>query len=313
MASYTQLNVQQIDHLAKLYDLTVDSYRPMEGGAANSSYLLETTQGTYVLTVYEDKSTTQVENMGKTLRHLARHDFPTAALVAATGGEAAVEYKCKPVLVKEYLKGRVMKKMEPGMLAQVGAALARLHQLPAPDHLSQKHPYGLEQFSTFLGLDIDPRYDAWLSQRLAYLEGNTPTDLHRALIHGDLFYDNVLFLDGKIRAIIDFEEACYYYKVFDLGMALLGICGLDGSLNLEKAKALIAGYLGGGELQETERNALQLMVETAAVATACWRFWKYNLHDPTPERAGKHWEMAGFADQVHAMPRDKFMAGVFES
>lgn len=197
------------------------------------------------------------------------------------------------------------------MLAQIGGALARLHQIPSPEYLRTQHPYGLEVFPTFIGLNIDADFDAWLSKRLAYLKEHTHTNLPRTLIHGDLFYDNVLFYNGKLKAMIDFEEVCNYYKVFDLGMAFLGICTVDGKLNLEHAHAILSGYLDIGNLGETERNTLQLMTETAAVATACWRFWKYNLHDPTPERAQTHWEMAGIADHVRAISEDEFMTGVF--
>jgi homoserine kinase type II len=131
------------------------------------------------------------------------------------------------------------------------------------------------------------------------------------LIHGDLFYDNVLFHNRKFKAMIDFEEICNYCKVFDLGMALMSICAADGKLNLENACALVKGYLDNGKLEEAERNALQLMVETAAVATSCWRFWKYNIHDPTPERAQTHWEMAQFAEHVRAIPKEDFTSQVF--
>ena len=65
--------------------------------------------------------------------------------------------------VKEYIDGQVIKHMHADMLAQVGTVLARLHQIPAPDYLSRVHPYGLENFPSFIGLDIDAEFDAWLS------------------------------------------------------------------------------------------------------------------------------------------------------
>lgn len=311
MARYTQLNTQQINRLAKLYNLSIDSYQPMEGGAANSSYLLTSAQGRYVLTVYEDQQLKQVTMIGKTLWHLAKHKFSTVVIVPTIEGDAAVLHAGKPVLVKEYIQGKVVQHMDDRMLAQVGAALAQLHQIPSPDYLTRQHPYGLELFSTFLGLDIDPEYDAWLSERTGFLEEHTPTNLPKALIHGDLFYDNVLFHGRSFKAIIDFEEVCFYHKVFDLGMALLGICSADGNLDMEMARTLMAGYLGDGNMGDLERETLQLMLETAAVATSCWRFRKYNLDNPTPDRKRKHWEMAHFADYVHSIDKGEFMAAVF--
>ena len=311
MAKYTQLNQKQIVQLARQYGISVESARPMEGGAANSSYLIHAGQRKYVLTVYEDKTIPQVVEMGQLLRELEKYSFPTVVALQTTSGDLVAEHEGKPVLVKEYIHGQVIKNMEEDMLAQVGNALARLHQIPAPDNLRREHPYGLETFSTFIGLDIDAKFDAWLSDRMIYLNENTPDDLPRALIHGDMFYDNVLFDDRKLKAIIDFEEVCTYYRIFDLGMALLGICALDGKLDLVKGRALISGYLGRSNLEESEKDVLQLMTETAAVATSCWRFWKYNVHDLTPERAQKHWDMARIANHIHDIPKDQFTAAVF--
>ena len=64
----------------------------------------------------------------------------------------------------------------------------------------------------------------------------------KGLIPGDIFFDNVLFRNENIQAIIDFVEACHYYFVFDLGMSTLGLCRTDGEIDLTKTRALIEGY-----------------------------------------------------------------------
>jgi len=311
MARYSVLVPQQIEYLAGLYDLKIDSYRPMEGGAANSSFLIQAQDGKYVLTVYEDKTMDEVAAMGRILWELEKHRFPTVVVVPTAKGDVGIELEGKPLLVKKFIPGRVEEKLDEAMLFQIGVSMAQLHQIPAPGYSSRQHPYGPEMISQFIGLDLDAEFDSWLSERRDFIEENYPDDLPRALIHGDLFYDNVLFQDGKLKAIIDFEEVCHYFGVFDVGMALVGLYAQDGKFDLSDAHALVAGYLNQGRLDESEKNALQLMVESAAVATSCWRYWKYNYHDPTPERATKHWEMAAFADRVRRIDQERFVEEVF--
>ena len=52
--------------------------------------------------------------------------------------------------------------------------------------------------------DINPEFEAWATRRMAYLEQRIPPGLPQGLIHGDVFYDNVLFEGQKLAAIIDF-------------------------------------------------------------------------------------------------------------
>ena len=113
--------------------------------------------------------------------------------------------------------------------------------------------------------------------------------------------------------IIDFEEACRYYNVFDLGMGVLGLCAEGTKVNLAKARALGIGYQKIQSLTEQEKECLQLFSEYAAIATAYWRFWKFNIHTPIAEKSDKHWEMAAIARNISAIPKARFMEAVFNS
>ena len=49
------------------------------------------------------------------------------------------------------------------------------------------------------------------SELVTYLEEHIKADLPQGLIHGDLYYDNVLVEGKQLKAIIDFGEACRYF------------------------------------------------------------------------------------------------------
>ena len=119
------------------------------------------------------------------------------------------------------LKCVVVEKLDEDMICQVGAAMASLHEIQSPDYLPGQHAYGLETFLRVMDKGINLEYENWLGQRYDFLMGTIPSGLPRGFIHGDVFYDNVLFDGKKFKALIDFEEACQYYKVFDLGMAVV--------------------------------------------------------------------------------------------
>lgn len=302
MARYADLGRHEVRGLADQYGLILDGFKPIEGGAGNSSYLLQSQQGDYVLTVFDDKSREDVDRLGRLLLLLEEHDFPATRLLQPDQGGMTTMYGDKPVMLKEYIAGDVCRDLSLPMLSQAGAWMATLHQLEIPDHLVEReHPYGLQLFGSVIGRNIDPSYESWLAGQITYLTENIPADLPRGFIHGDLFYDNLLFEGDEFRAIIDFEEACLYFKAFGLGMGIVGTCRGDTKVVPEKAAALVAGYQEVRVLEEEEKRTLLLFAEYAATATSYWRYWKYNIHSPIAKDADKHWQMVRLAQEFREM------------
>ncbi len=309
MARYIELGKDEIFTLAIQYGLMLQEFAPIEGGAGNTSYLLQSRQGEYVLTLFDDKSRAEVDRLGRLLLLLEENDFPTTRLLPPMQGGVTVMHGDNPVMVKHYISGVVCWNLDLPMLSQAGAKMAALHQLAVPHQLLEpNHSYGLQLFENVIGADIDSRYESWLAGQIAYLTQKIPTDAPQGFIHGDLFYDNLLFNGDEFKAIIDFEEACYYYKAFDLGMGVVGMCSDDATIAPAKARALVSGYQSVRKLEEVEMMALPLFCEYAATATSCWRYWKYNIQTPIAKNAAKHWEMVRLAQAIRGMD-----AGIFEN
>ncbi|MFT4927040.1 MAG: homoserine kinase type II [Phenylobacterium sp.] len=323
MAAYTQLNQQDIQFLADKYDLNIVEFEPLEGGNGNSSYLLKTQQARYVLTVCDDKTFDDVFKMGQLLLLLEAQDMPCNRLISPLNSEVLTTFATsngvKPVMLKDYIEGQVIEQLDETMLFQVGKQAARLNLIAPPDYLPTNHPYGRQLFPKVIGLNIDAAYESWLGAEVDYLEQHIDADLPRGLIHGDLFYDNLLFdavpaqSDESVgfKAIIDFEEACHYQLIFELGMGILGACVNDGKVDLAKARALVNGYQQIRPLALIEKQSLQLFVRYATVATSYWRFNKYNIEEVGTDRAEHHWQMVEIAEGVSDMPKEHFYNAIF--
>jgi len=310
MAQYTILQAGQINEIATNYGLSINNFNPIKGGNANSSFLLHTADGKFVLTLFNDKSLSEMSSIAVLLQLFELYDFPTTQLYPASNGDAFISYLDKPVLLKKYIEGQVCNELNNTMLQQVGNALARLHQIPPPENIRCEHPYGMQLFGTAVSKNIDPDFELWLAGRISELEKSITVTLPRAIIHGDLFYDNILFLNDKLTAIIDFEDACNYYRIFDLGMAIVGLCNNKNTIDMDKARALVAAYQQIQALEINERNALQLFTIYAATATAYWRYWNYNIQNPVQHLTHKNWEMVHLANYIQDIPHKKFMEAV---
>jgi homoserine kinase type II len=310
MVQYITLQDEHIQEISNIYNQSIIDYQSIEAGAGNTNYVLRTVTGQYILTIFEIEYR-RVVNLSKLMQWLEAHDFPASQIQKSTAGELVTRWRGKPMLLKHFIPGRVVENLDSGMLAHVGAAVAQLHAIPAPEFLPTNHPYGFETFSFLLDKEIDIDYEAWLAERMTSLTRTIKLDLPRGLIHGDVFYDNILFEGQNLTAIIDFEEACYDFNVFDLGMAIVGTCLNVGEINLAKTSALVQGYQNHRVLTYLEKETLKSFVEYAAIATSSWRFWKYNIDTPLESLGGKHWEMVAIAERVNAFPNQEFVRAVF--
>lgn len=312
MTRFTNLHDEDIIAINQHHGLSILDIQPMVGGRENSSFLASTRDRKFVITVFNDKSLPYVSRLEKLLQHLARKNYPTTRIVSPGGEKNAVMVISeRPVLVKEFIPGAVCIDLDHNMLSQVGEAMAELHQISPPDFLPKKHSYGIQQFSSIENGNIDRAYEQWLDERSEFLNEALNANLPRCLIHGDLFSDNVIFEEQNLAAIIDFEEACHYYRVFDIGMGIVGLCADAGIINLANSQAFVRSYQQRQALEVEEINYLQLFVEYAAVATSYWRFWKYNIDDPDPDKSKLHLQMVEVAKQVNSIRSDEFRAAIF--
>ena len=106
---------------------------------------------------------------------------------------------------------------------------------------------------------------------------------------------------------MDFEEASYYYRVFDIGMMIVGTCFNENQLCLSKARALLAGYQSKTILEPYEAETLQLFTAYAAAGTAFWRHMNYNFINYDKDMTEHYKTMQDFADQALAFSAEDFI------
>lgn len=312
MASYTQLSATEINGLAGFFRIgEVASFSPLEGGSANSSYIIKTTDNVYVLSVCDEKTHQDVEVLSRLLGLLEEYNFPTTKIVRSTNGTKVATILGKPVFLKRFIDGKVCDDLTPGMLVQLGESIADLHKIPVQDYLPASFPYGVDFFSDVTSSSLDTQFSEWLDRKKSEITSAFHPDLPRGLVHGDIFYDNVLFSGNRLAAIIDFEEACNYYLIFDIGMCAVGTCTDEGRISLPKIKALISGYQNKRKLSGLEKASLQTFIQYGAVATSFWRFKQYHFINPDREKSNQFRAMFDLANEVASIPPAEFNESVF--
>jgi homoserine kinase type II len=313
MATYTPIDDVRLEKILCQYDLgPLVSVNALKGGQANSSFKLVTEQGSFVISICDEKRPAEVRTLTRVLDLLEEHHFPTTRVIKAMDGRAVVDLEGKPVFVKTYIEGAVPDRVDDGMIHQVGRQLARLHRIPAPDDIPRQFAYGWERFHEIIDAATPHAgYRQWLMGKRDYLRHAMVSRLPQSMVHGDLFYDNTLFDGDRLVAILDFEEVCLYDRAFDIGMCLVGFCARDDAVSLERFRALAAGYESETLLTAEERRQLQPLAVLGAAATSFWRFRQYNIIFPGSDLSETYLDMSRFADQLQAYSPKAFEAAVF--
>ena len=307
MALYARLDRAAIESLARQFGIDdITGFSVMDGGSENSNYCIETNSGKYVLTLCDQKSLKQATDLVSLLVHLADHGIRTSRVVMPLEGPDVILHDQKPVMLKRHVDGGITANLSGNLLLQLGEEMARLHEIPVPSYLPESFPYGRSYFLEVMDSNLEHSYINWLSEKNSYLQKRIPQNLPMTLIHGDVFFDNLIVQGDQLMAIIDFEEACHYYRSFDLGMAIVGTCRDRQGICFEKARRFIRGYQNIVTLQSVERECLQAFAVYAAVATSFWRFRHYHMRRPEPHLYDRHVEMQTLADTISEYPESSF-------
>lgn len=286
---------------------TIDSFRLLSGGSENSNYRVKTPNGDYVVTISEQKSLDDANELASLLEYLEVNNFSSSKIVKTTDKEAITLWNSKPVMVKEYLDGDIVNDLSLLLLTSLGEQLASLHLLPAPDYLPKTLSYGVEKFDEIKAYTPDSDFFKWLKKTQAYIESFISEELPYAMIHSDIFSDNIIVSkNGKVATIMDFEEATYYYRLFDLGMMIVGTCCDADGVSLDKAKSLLTGYQKHITLVESEAKALQAFTAYGAAATAFWRHQNFNYVNVDEKMKDHYQAMQNIAINVLKIPSDEF-------
>ncbi|HUO92727.1 MAG TPA: homoserine kinase [Rhizomicrobium sp.] len=289
MAVYTDVAFEDLERLLGDYAIgDAKSFKGIAEGVENSNFLLQTTTGDYILTLYEKRvSAGDLPFFLGLLDHLAMRGIPCPLPVHTKAGARWTELNGRPAAVLTYLDGLSLRRPEASHCAAVGTALADLHEagrdfsLVRPNALSLKGWHALAEATIGEADGVQKGLAALITSSLAGLDAAWPGGLPSGVIHADLFPDNVLFLHDKVSGLIDFYFACNDAYAYDLAVMLNAWCFEDdGSYNVTKGRALVNAYAARRALSQGEYEALPLLARGAALRFLLTRLFDWLRRDP---------------------------------
>jgi homoserine kinase type II len=274
MAVYTEVSDEELSSFIASYGLgELLSFKGIAEGVENTNYIIHTTRGPFILTLYEKRvSSGDLPFFLGLMEHLAARGVSCPPPVRDLEGRNVKELAGRPAALVTFLEGFWVRRPKPSHCAAVGRALAQLHMGGEGFALKRANALGLSGWRPLYELvadkaaQISPGLDKLIEHELDAIEASWPKGLIEGVIHADLFPDNVFFLGEKLSGLIDFYFACNDALAYDLAVCLNAWCfEKDLSFNITKGQALLRGYEEIRLLSRPEREAMPMLARGAAL------------------------------------------------
>lgn len=296
MSVFTTVTAPQLETWLQHYALgTLVELRGIAAGIENTNYFVTTTQGRYVLTLFEKLTARELPFYLNLMSHLARAGVPCPAPQPNREGTLLGELNGKPASLVSRLEGADITAPSEADCAEVGRVLAGMHLAGQTYGMHMDNPRGPAWWRA-VEPEILPFLDAenaaLLHSEIRWQATHDFSALPSGPIHADLFRDNILFLNGKIAGMIDFYFACTSYWLYDVAITVNDWClTASHTLDAARTRALLDAYHSVRPFTGPEQTAWLPLLRAGAL-----RFWVSRLYDFHRPRAG---EMTHAKDPSH--------------
>jgi len=288
MSVFTPVSREQLDAFLDGFEVgRLIDVQGIEGGSENSNFFVSCTGGEFVLTLVERGDPQGLPFIVELLDCLHRAELSVPYAVTDRQGVALHQLNGKPAMLQPRLAGRHVERPDAAHCEAVGRWLAQMHAATAASSLERTSERGLAWMQDHLprlsarqSANLESLLQALLDRIVAWRQQSP--DLPRAVLHADLFRDNVMFDGHHLSGVIDFYNAASGWALYDVAIAVNDWC-LDetGGLEPRLTRNLLAGYASLRRFTPAEQECWPDMLRLAAL-----RFW-LSRHIAAEQHAGQ--------------------------
>ena len=296
MAVYTKLSKEDIIFILSDYQIgNLIEFQGIQDGIENTNYFIKTKKGKFILTIFENRVNSQdIPYFINLMKFLNQNNFISPEPLENKEGKILNKFKTKKFILVNFLEGKPKVKITPNDCYLIGDLIGNLQNKSRYCDLIRKNSLSLEDCEKIfqdcknsvsekeINILRDGLYDLIEDSLKDCLE-KWPTHLPKGIIHGDLFPDNVFFLNNKVSGVIDFYFSCVDIKIYEIAIVINAWCfDQHNTLNIEKVKNLIKGFTLHNNLTKDELFFLNILAKGASLRFLITRLFDwYN----TPENS----------------------------
>ncbi len=313
MVVKTALTHDEFVKILSLYDLgAFTQSEAIQQGTIQTNYVIQTTQGKFVLRYYENRSKESVLFESDLLAYLTERHYPSPTQVKNTQGAYVGMYRHKPYVIFEFIEGQPIEHPTAHhwqQLVQKAAELQRLTQDFRSRYTPHRWNYDSDLCRTLARaeatrINTKSARDklAWLARELTTLD--LPSSLPKGICHCDFHFSNVLFQGDELAALLDFDDANYTFLQFDL-VGLIEYWAWPHTLDIldvAKARGVVQEYMRHRPFPLIEQQHLYDVYKLSILFDCVWYFGRGSADDFKEKRK---------IEALNSLGRQKFFDALF--
>jgi homoserine kinase type II len=286
VAVYTHVSAEALAAFLTRYDVgDLISAKGIAEGVENSNYLVDTTKGRFILTLYEKR--VEVDDLPfffALLDHLATRGNPVPPAIKDRAGVTIQTLEGRPACLIQFLPGVSLSHPTAAQALAAGEAMGRMHAAVADFPNTRPNSMGIDTWQPLLercGRSLD-EIAPGLYDDLAFAIGDIAAtwyadELDRCAIHADLFPDNVLMRGDEVSGLIDFYFACTDIRLYDLAImhTAWAFDATGRHYDAAVGDALIAGYQRYFPFSDADQMQFWGLASGACVRFTLSRAWDW--------------------------------------
>lgn len=279
MAVYTKLSNQEILDIVNNYPIgQLIQFKGIKEGIENTNYFIKTKTGKFILTIFENRvNLKEIPFFINLMKFLNQKNFLSPEPIENIKGKIINNFKTKKYIIVKFLEGNSKVDIEPNDCFKIGELIGDLQNKSKYFSETRKNNLSIEGCCeifeackrTIPESDVNILKNGLynlISKSLKDCKKNWPYHLSKGIIHGDLFPDNVFFLNDQISGVIDFYFSCEDIKIYEIAIVINAWCfDKNNSLNIYKVKKLIKGFTSHNQLTNDELNSLHILSKGASL------------------------------------------------
>lgn len=285
MAVYTQVSAEALARFLTRYDVgELVSAKGIAEGVENSNYLVDTTRGRFILTLYEKRvSLGDLPFFFAMIDTLADAGNPVPRALPDRDGTVVQTLEGRPACLIEFLPGVSVSHPTVAQARAAGEALGAMHDGLTGFAPTRYNSMGVAAWPGLFAACADDLDTIRVGLRdrigtaLDRVIGLWPDALPRGAIHADLFPDNVLMLGDRVTGLIDFYFACTDLRAYDVAVthSAWSFDAAGAPIDPAVGQALLAGYRARFPLSDAEVAALPVLAQGACLRFLLTRAWDW--------------------------------------
>jgi len=290
MAIYTKVDTHEAKSILKNFNLgELKKIQGIKKGIENTNYLLITTTGKFILTLFEKRvKTKELPFFMDLMLSLNDRQILCPKPIKNKNKKTLFQIKNRQAAICSFVYGKEKTNHTLSECQLIGKNIAKLHmvgkkiKLHRVNNLSIKSWIALNQSIKTKANKKIPNIYGFINTLLLDLKKKWPSQLPTGIIHGDLFPDNIFFNKTKFAGFIDFYFSCSDFLIYDIAICINAMC-FDKKIkfNKLKANALLKGYSSQRKISKKEFTALPQLLLGASI-----RFFLTRLHDSINRQKG---------------------------